>query len=115
MQMIRKLGFVIKVEKLQLEPTTKQKLLGFFIDSVKVKVSSTNDKKYEIINTAGEIAEKSFVKIRKPSQVIRKIVATFPGALYEPLYYKDLEANKISGLKNSKDSYEFFSKTCCST
>ena len=49
--MIKKLGFLINVEKTQLEPTTKQKVLKFCVDSVKMEVSLTNDKKDEIDNT----------------------------------------------------------------
>ena len=49
MQMIRKLGFVVNVEKSQLEPTTKLKILGFFIDSVKMELSLTNDKKMKLL------------------------------------------------------------------
>ena len=75
-----------------------------------MEVSQTNNKKDEIVNIASEIAKKSFVKISKLSQVIGKIVATFPGAHYGPLYYRNLEANKISGLKNSKGNYESYVK-----
>ena len=81
MRMIKKLDFVINVEKSQLEPTTKLKSLEFFIDSVKMEVSLTNNKKDEIVHVASEITKKSIVKIRKLSQVIGKIVAAFPGAL----------------------------------
>ena len=49
--MIKKLGFLINVEKTQLEPTTKQKVLKFCVDSVKMEVSLTNDKKDESVNT----------------------------------------------------------------
>ena len=49
MQMIRKLGFVVNVEKSQLEPTAKLKILGFFIDSVKMELSLTNDKKMRLL------------------------------------------------------------------
>ena len=49
MLMIKKLGFVINVEKSQFEPTTKLKILGFFMDSVKMEVSLTNDKKVRLL------------------------------------------------------------------
>ena len=52
----------------------------------------------------------SFIKIRKLSQVIEKIVAAFPRALHELLYYRNLEAKKVPGLKNSKDNYESYVK-----
>ena len=64
--------------------------------------------KDETVNIASEIAKKSFVKISKLSQVKAKILAAFPGALYGPLYYRNLEANKISDLKNSKGNYESY-------
>ena len=51
MQRIKKLGFLINVEKTQLEPTTKQKVLKFCVDSVKKEVSLTNDKKDKIVDT----------------------------------------------------------------
>ena len=51
MQMIKKLGFLINVEKTQLEPTTKQKVLKFCVDSVKKEVSLTNHKKDGIVDT----------------------------------------------------------------
>ena len=51
MQRIKKLGFLINVEKTQLEPTTKQKFLKFCVDSVKKEVSLTNDKKDGIVDT----------------------------------------------------------------
>ena len=49
MLMMKKLGFVINVEKSQFEPTTKLKILGFFMDSVKMEVSLTNDKKVRLL------------------------------------------------------------------
>ena len=75
-----------------------------------MEASLTDDKKDEIVNISSEIAKKSFVKVRKLSQVIGKIVAAFLGALYGSLYYRNLEANKISGLKNSKGNCEFYVK-----
>ena len=108
--MIRKLDFVINVEKSQLKLTTKLKILGFFIDSVKMEGSLANDKKDEIVNIASERTNKSFVKIRKSSQVIGKIVIAFPEALYRLLCYRNLEANEISGLKDSKGNYESYVK-----
>ena len=72
MQMIRKLGFVVNIEKSQVEQLTKPKVLGFSIDLVKIKVSQTDDD--EFVNIASETAKTSFVKIKKLSQVIRKFV-----------------------------------------
>lgn len=72
--------------------------------------SLTNDKKCEIINIVSEITKKSFVKIRKLSSVIGKIVAAFPRTLYGTLYYRNLETYKISGLKNSKHNCESYVK-----
>ena len=48
--------------------------------------------------------------MRKLSQVIGKIVAAFPGVLYGPLYCRNLEANEVSGSKNSKYNYESYVK-----
>ena len=62
-------------------------------------MSLTNDKKDEIVNIASEIANKFFVKIMKPPQVIAKIVAAFLGALFWTTVLQKQEANKKSSLK----------------
>ena len=108
--MMRSLGFTIHAEKSKLIPSTKLEILGFEIDSVRMRVSLTHAKKDEILVILKKVKNKTYIKIRKLAQLIGKIVASFPGSMYGPLFYRNLELNKQIGLKESKDNYEGYVK-----
>ena len=44
--------------------------------------------------------------IRLVTRVIGKIVASFPGVKYGPLYYRDLDKNKTLALKKAKGNFD---------
>ena len=53
---------------------------------------------------------KLFIKLRKLSQVIGKIVAALPGSVSGVLYYRHIELNKQHGLKHTKENYEVYAR-----
>ena len=57
-------------------------------------VSLKETKKKDLSNLISKTITKTFIKIRKLSQVIGKIVAVLPGSMYEALYYRHIEQNK---------------------
>ena len=99
---LRSLGFTIHVGKSNLIPTSKSDILGYTIESVATKVSSKETKKKDLIQSIA----KTFIKIRKLSQVIGKIVAALPGSVYGNLYDRHIKLNKQNGLKCTKENYE---------
>ena len=44
--------------------------------------------------------------IRIVAEVISLMVASFPGVMYGPLYYRQLEIEKVAALKQSKGSFD---------
>ena len=79
---LRSLGFTIHEGKSNLIPTQKLDILGFTIDSVAMTVSLKETKKKDLSNLISKTIAKTFIKIRKLSQVIKKIVQALPGSMY---------------------------------
>ena len=90
---LRSLGFTIRAGKSNLIPTQKLDILAFTIDSVAMTVSLKETKKKDLSNLISKTIAKTFIKIRKLSQVIKKIVQVLPGSMYGALYYRHIELN----------------------
>ena len=75
------LGFTIHAGKSNLIPTLKLDVLRFTIDSVAMTVSLKETNKKDLRNLISKTIAKTFIKIRKLSQVIGKIVAALPGSM----------------------------------
>ena len=101
-----KLGFVVHPTKSVLEPKTNIVYLGFMIDSEEMRVSLTEEKKCNIKMVCEDILEKQVIKIRDLASIIGKLVASFPGVKYGPLWYRNLEENKKTALQRSKGNFE---------
>ena len=101
------LGFVPKIPKCSLIPSTRIRHLGFYIDSIKMTVELPQDK----IDTTVDLATESYhstspVAIRLLSKFIGYLVSSFPAVELGPLFYRSLEKYKIQGLKQNNFSYD---------
>ena len=105
--LFEKLGFVIHPEKSVLAPTHLITYLGFEINSVDMTVTLMREKKEKkIFNTAASLLTLSSCSIRFLAKFIGQIVASFPGIQYGPLWYRNMENDKIEGLKMSKGNFD---------
>ena len=93
-QLLDSLGLIVHLEKSVLRPTKCIKFLGFWIDSVEMKITLTNEKAKAIVLLGNEILQKELVVIRKLAQLIGNLVASELGVNYAPLYYKVLEIDQ---------------------
>ena len=107
---LRSLGFTIHAGKSNLIPTQKLDILGFTIDSVAMAVSLKETKKKDLSNLISKTIVKNFIKIRKLTQVIGKVVTALPGSMSGALYYWHIELNKQHALKHTKGIYEGYAK-----
>ena len=105
-KLFQELGFTIHPVKSQLEPKTVLQFLGFVINSVSMTVSLTDEKKAKLLKLIEEVLGKHLVKIRDVASLIGKMVSSFPGSLYGPLYYRTIECDKNKALKQSKGNFE---------
>ena len=73
-------------------------------------VSLKETKKKDLSILISKVIAKTYIKIRKLSQEIRKIVAALPGSVYGASYCRHIELNKQHGLKHTKGNYEGYVK-----
>ena len=92
--LLHELGFTLHPDKCQLIPSTQLKILGFMVDSVKMRVTLTQDKTENILSLLKHNIRKNVIKIRVLARIIGKLVAAFPASMYGPLRSRKLERTK---------------------
>lgn len=100
------LGLTIHPEKSVVVPVQIIEYLGFVLNSITMTVSLTREKSEKIKSMCSEILTKLYVSLRELSELIGKLVASEPGVMYAPLFYKRLEIAKNKALKHSKGDYD---------
>ena len=103
------MGFVVHPTKSTLIPTQEIVTLGFEINSVKMTIRLTTDKAISLKNDCKTLlmSDKPTL-IREVARVIGKIVASFPGVMYGPLYYRYLEGDRSQALKKEKGNFDAY-------
>ena len=99
MELLQNLGFTIHPIKSILTPTQRITFLGFVIDSVQMNLEIAEQKKNKICNLCLEILQKEKITLRTLASVIGNFVASFPAVPLGPFFYRNLEKQKILGLK----------------
>lgn len=106
-ELFSKLGLVAHPEKSVFEPTQILEFLGFLLNSILMRISLTPQKVEKVQNACISLLRKANkVLIREVSRVIGLIVATFPGVMFGPLYYRGLEHDKTHALKLSHGNFD---------
>ena len=104
-QIIQELGFIIHPVKSVLSPVQRLTFLGFIFDSVNMTVELTPDKKEKIKKACTVILNLAKPSIQVVSELLGLMVAYNEGVELGPLHYRDLERDKIRGLKLSRGNY----------
>lgn len=102
-------GFIIHTEKSVIIPTRKLKFLGFWIDTVELEVSLTEDKIHKFTNFANNLLQENHtnkVKIRKVAIILGMMTAYSQGLKYARVHIKRLEIAKNTALVRSKGDFE---------
>ena len=105
-ELLKKLGFAIHLTKSILTPTQRITFLGFVIDPVQMTLEITEEKKSKIHNLCLETLEKEEITLRTLASVIGNFVASFPSASLGPFFYRNLEKQKMLGLKLHYDKMD---------
>ena len=100
------LGFTVSGEKSVTLPTQVIVRLGFVLNSISMTVSLTNDKIDNITCLGQDIISRRSCSNREAAQLIGTLVSCSSGVEYGPLYYKQLENEKIDALKKHQGSFE---------
>ena len=105
-EIFTKLGFIIHPSKSVFVPATKIQILGFSVNSEDMLVKPTKDKQDSMIALCSTLLHQRSYPIRSIAQLIGKMVSLFPGSLYGPLYYRQVEREKTMALKQVKGNFE---------
>ncbi len=101
------LGLVIHPERSVLMPSQEIVTLGFLINSVTMTIRLTTAKATDLKKECESLLQSNkSPTIRWVAKVIGKIVASFPGVMYGPLYYRALEHDKSLALKKAKGNFD---------
>ena len=82
--------------------------MGFVLNSVNMTVSLTPEKMNRINDKCFELLSEVNMTIHDLAEVIGLLVSIFPGVLYGPLFYRHLENDKTTVLRESKGNYSAY-------
>ena len=100
------LGLTLNMAKSVLIPSQFITFLGFVLNSAQMTVALTPSKAMKVKSKAVELLHNQSPTIRTVSEMIGLMVASFPGAMYGPLYYRQLEIEKVIALKQNQGNFE---------
>ena len=104
--LLRELGFTIHPEKSILVPTQQIIFLGFVIDSVKMTITLTEERKQSIYMLCQNILSNYQASIRDLAQTIGVIVSSFRAVPYGQMYYRELEKCKVQSVARSGGNFD---------
>ena len=104
--LLRELGFTIHPEKGVVAPTQQIIFLGFVIDSVKMTITLTGERKQSIYTLCQNILSNYQATIRELAQTIVVIVPSFRAVPYGQIYYRESEKCKVQSLARSDGNFD---------
>ena len=103
LKVLQNCGFTINWLKSSLHPSTEIEFLGFMLDSVKMRITLTEDKRGKILALVKDVFKrKGKMSIRHLAKIIGNLISTFPACEDGQLHYRDLEREKIKALLKHK-------------
>ena len=101
-----RLGFVVHPDKSVFMPSQIITLLGGTLNSLNMTVKLTKNKITGLTKACQSLLDSKRLSIRDVARVIGKIVSSFPGTSYGPLYYGALDRDKTHALKLNKGNFD---------
>ena len=98
--------FVINLKKSQIVPTQRVRILDFVIDSVKMIVTLTEEKKQKLKTLLLNLLRINKPTIRYLAKVIGIIISCMLAAILGPLFYRYLENDKVTSLRLNKRNFD---------
>lgn len=103
-----KLGFIVHPQKSILIPTNKITFLGNDIDSINMIVTLPLDKVQTVVQECKVLYRQKKEKIQQVARVIGLMISTFSAVENGPLFYRQIENEKILALKQNKGNYNAY-------
>ena len=100
------LGYVIHATKSRFIPKQTATYLGFIINTIRMTVTLTDEKKTDLKEKLENLLERETLTIRGVASVVGHIVALFPASGFGPLYYRNVEGDKTNALKIANGDFD---------
>ena len=100
------LGFCPNLTKSVVQPTQILEHLGFILNSLDMSVSITDHNFGKLLASAHQVLQSTSVPVRLVARLVGIMVSFFPGVEYARLFYRQLEIEKSTALKNSNWNFE---------
>ena len=88
--LLDKLGLVVHPEKSSFIPSQVLVILGFIINSLTMTIQLTTEKALSLKTVCIDFLRATTLSIREVASAIGRIVASFPGVMHGPNYYRCL-------------------------
>lgn len=105
-QVFQYLGFIINENKSVFTGTTKIKFLGFWLDSMAMKVTLTIKRASKLKNQCVYVLHHDKPLIRDVARVLGLIQSAIPATIYGKLHFRNLEFNKTAALQRSQGDFD---------
>lgn len=105
-ELLKRLGFSINKDKSCMIPSQNCCFLGFILDSQRMTLELTLEKRQKIHNQIKRFKRLSKCKIRDFAKLIGSLVSCCPAIKYSWAHIKNLEREKYLALLKSKGNYE---------
>ena len=107
-KMLLSLGFILHPHKSVFTPTQKLVFWGFVLDLVQMKIYLTNEKIGKLKSICGKLIKVQKTTTQKVSRAHGYMVSGFPGVMYGPLYFRQLEREKTLALRYRRGDHDAF-------
>ena len=104
-KLFRDLGLILNHEKSVFEPKQVITFLGFVLNSVTLTVALKPEKATKVVTKATTVLAKQSPSVREVAELVGFMVSSFPGVMHGPLFYWQLELDKIMALRASKGDF----------
>ena len=105
--LLRSLGFTIHPDKSVFVPTQKITFLGFIIDSVKMTITLTEERKEKIYDNCSSLLQSNKdITVTELAQTIGTLVAAFTSVPLGQLFYRHLENSKVESLRRAYGDFD---------
>ena len=105
-KIFEELGFLVHKDKSEFEPKKEMTFLGFRLNSENMTIKVTDERAEKVQKSCEKLLIETSWTIRDLAKVIGQIISCFPGVEYGPLFYRQLENDKIWALRKNQMNFD---------
>lgn len=105
LDLFRKLGLIVNVEKSQLNPSTCVRFLGFELNSKSMQITLPVEKRQKVLRKCSDILNNPNPTLLSLAELIGTLVTASPATRYGMLYTRQLEVEKTRALIGTSGLY----------